>query len=85
MLAKSLMHIMGVLWPVFSIVIHATEFAVWTFSVYGQTAPDTIDPDHQVHGPPWYITKSCSVAKASTNIHYCIQAKAAFYIAVFFV
>jgi hypothetical protein len=85
MLAKSLMHIMRVLYPILSIVIHGAEFAIWTFSVYGQTSGDTIDPDHMNPGPPWYITKNCNVSKLQTNVHYCLQAKASFYVTVFFV
>jgi hypothetical protein len=85
MLAKSLLHIMRVLYPIFSIIIHGAEFAVWTYSVHGQMSGDTIDPEHLNPGPPWYITKNCKVANLPTNVHYCLQAKASFYVAIFFV
>jgi hypothetical protein len=79
------MAVMRVLYPVLSIFIHGIEFGLYMYSVYGQTSHDTIDPDHINNGPPWYITKSCSVAVLPSDIGYCKQAKASFYVAVFMV
>jgi hypothetical protein len=36
------------------------------------------DPEHPQPGPPWYISKSCSVAAHKSNIEYCAQAKSLF-------
>jgi len=83
LLAKSVMIIMKVLYPPLSFLIHAAELGTYVYSAYGQTSPDTIDPEHVNNGPPWYITKSCSVAAIKSNVGYCLQAKASFYVTVF--
>lgn len=80
LLLKSVLVPMHVLFPIFAFLIHAVEVGLWAYSVYAQTSPDTIDPVHKNHGPPWYITKSCSVAFKKENIGFCKQAKASFYI-----
>lgn len=40
------------------------------------------DPKHPQPGPPWYISKSCSVAAHESNIPYCEQAKSLFAVSV---
>jgi len=60
--------------------IHGIEFGLYMYSLYGQTSPDTIDPEHVNNGPPWYITKSCSIASTGQLKGYCTQAKASFYV-----
>jgi len=82
LLVKSVMAIMRVLYPFISIIIHGIEFGLYMFSIHGQTSPDTIDPQHINNGPPWFITKSCSVTALPQNIGYCKQAKASFYVSV---
>jgi len=74
---------MHVMWPVISIILHGLETGLYAYSLYGQTSHDTIDPAHVNNGLPWYITKSCSVSAKASNEHYCLQAKATFYITVF--
>jgi hypothetical protein len=74
-----------VLFPVLSVLIHGLELGLYSYSVFGQTSPDTLDPKHSNPGPPWYITKSCSVAVLKSNVGYCQQAKASFFVAVFMV
>jgi len=61
-----------------SVVVHAILTAIFVVSLAYQAGPDTSDPDHPQNGPPWYITKPCSVAHDPSNIGYCQQAKAAF-------
>ncbi|KAF2399364.1 hypothetical protein EJ06DRAFT_557217 [Trichodelitschia bisporula] len=73
-----------VFYPALSVLVNGVLCAVYAFSLRAQTAPDTIDPAHQNTGPPWYITRSCSLASPD-NVGYCKQAKAAFYVTVFMV
>jgi hypothetical protein len=84
LLLKSVLVPMHVLFPIFSLILHAAEVGIWSYSIYGQTSPDTIDTDPKRHanGPPWYITKSCSVAFKKGNIGFCQQAKASFFVSV---
>lgn len=77
------MFIMHIFFPFLSLLVHSLLLALYAYSVHGQTAPDTIDPENQVNGPPWYITKSCSEAHDSSNEGFCQQAKASFYVTVF--
>lgn len=71
-----------VLYPIVTFCIHLLKVGLFAFSVYGQTAPDTIDPEHKNHGPPWYIKYSCNVSYYKADIGYCMQAKALFYVIV---
>jgi len=83
LLVKSVLVPLHVLYPILSFLMHALEVGLYAYSVYGQTAPDTIDPKHSNPGPPWYITKSCSVAALKSNTGFCQQAKGAFFVTVF--
>lgn len=47
-----------------------------------QAGSDTTDSRHMQRGPPWYITKPCSVAYSASNIGYCEQAKSLFALTV---
>jgi hypothetical protein len=85
LLVKCIAVIMGVMYPVVSLLVHGLELALWAFSVHGQSAPDMSDPEHPNSGAPWYITKPCSVAKLPLDEGYCKQAKASFFVAVFLV
>lgn len=78
LLVKSIMYLLHVFPPIMSVALHAILLALYTVSIYYQAGHDTTDPQHPQRGPPWYITKSCSVAFSKSNIHYCTQAKAAF-------
>ncbi|KAF2427349.1 hypothetical protein EJ08DRAFT_354510 [Tothia fuscella] len=80
LLLKGVLLPLKVLFPIFSAIIHATEVGLWSYSVYAQTSPDTIDPKHSNPGPPWYITKSCSVVFKEGNRGFCMQAKASFWV-----
>jgi hypothetical protein len=72
-------------WPSISIFIHGLELALFAYSLHGQTAPDLSDPKYPNPGLPWYLTRSCSVATIKSNIGYCMQAKGAFFVTIFFV
>lgn len=74
--------ITNVFYPILSLPLHVALTALWAYSIYLQTAPDTIDPDHQNHGAPWYITKSCSISSTNQIKGYCEQAKSAFAVSV---
>jgi hypothetical protein len=78
MLVKSIMYMVNVFPPILSVIVHCVLTALYAASVYYQASSDTSDPEHPQNGPPWYITKSCSVAHSESNIGYCQQAKAAF-------
>jgi hypothetical protein len=81
LLTKVTMHIMGIFWPIFSVMMHAGLVAVYAFSVYGQAAPDNSDPDHPTNGPCWYLTKDCNSVE-SDLVGYCKQAKSAFAVTI---
>jgi len=82
LLCKVTMYITHVFYPLVSLIVHGILVALWAISVHAQTAPDTIDPARSNHGPPWYITKSCSIASSKTLEGYCQQAKSAFAVTV---
>jgi hypothetical protein len=82
MLAKSIMYICHVFPPILSVIIHAALIGLYAVSVSYQAGSDTSDPEHPQNGPPWYITKSCSVVHDPSITGYCTQAKAAFYCTV---
>jgi hypothetical protein len=81
MLVKALFLYLHTLYPVLSLVVHAIEAGLWAYSVYGQSSPDMSDPANPQPGPAWYITKSCNVAFKKSNVGFCMQAKASFYVA----
>jgi len=78
MLVKATMYMLHVFPPILSIFVHAVLIVLYAVSIDYQASSDTTDPDHPQHGPPWYITKSCSVAHNKNNIGYCKQAKSSF-------
>ncbi|GAM83414.1 hypothetical protein ANO11243_014020 [Dothideomycetidae sp. 11243] len=82
LLVKSVAFIMHIWYPVVSAVIHAGLFAIYLFSACAQLGSDKSDPQHLQNGPPWYITKSCSVAYYPSNRGYCRQAKASLAVAI---
>ncbi|KAI9817867.1 MAG: hypothetical protein M1827_000986 [Pycnora praestabilis] len=78
LLVKAVMFILHVFHPLLSVLVHLTLAALYAVSIHAQAASDMSDSKHPQHGPPWYITRSCSVAHNRNNVHYCQQAKAAF-------
>ncbi|KAF1958652.1 hypothetical protein CC80DRAFT_16354 [Byssothecium circinans] len=74
--------LLHVCFPIFSLPLHLALMALWAFSIHAQTAPDTIDPERQNKGPPWYISKSCNVVDDKTIRGYCAQAKASFAVSI---
>lgn len=82
LLVKAVLFVLHMWIPILSALVHSVLLALWAFSVYAQSASDLSDPLHLQHGPPWYITKSCSVAFDRNNVHYCRQAKAAFAVSI---
>lgn len=69
---------MNLFYPPMSVFIHLGLVAVYIVSASGQAGSDTSDPDHPQSGPPWYLTKSCSVATKQDVGAYCKQAKTLF-------
>lgn len=64
--------------PPVSAFMHGSLLVLWIAAASFQAGSDTTDSRHPQHGPPWYITKSCSVAYSESNVGYCQQAKALF-------
>ncbi|TID20889.1 hypothetical protein E2P81_ATG05520 [Venturia nashicola] len=81
MLVKALLLYLHTLYPFLSLATHGLEVGLWAYSVYGQQTPDMSDPAHPQPGPAWYITKNCNVAFKKSNVGFCMQAKASFYVA----
>jgi len=81
LLVKAVMFVLHIWYPILGTVVNAAITALWIVSIYGQAGPDHSDPKHPSN-VAWYITKSCSYAKASGNEHYCLMAKGTFAVTV---
>jgi hypothetical protein len=81
-LIKFTLWLLHVFYPILSLILHVALTALWAASLYIQTAPDTVDPEHQSKGAPWYITKNCNVVSDKRTQGYCMQAKSAFAVSV---
>lgn len=81
MLVKALLLYLHTLYPFLSLAAHGLEMGLWAYSVYGQQTPDMSDPANPQPGPAWYITKNCNVSFKKSNVGFCMQAKASFYVA----
>ncbi|KAI9376008.1 hypothetical protein BJX61DRAFT_26142 [Aspergillus egyptiacus] len=82
LITKFPLHILHLLYPIVSVIVHTGLVIVYCISAAWQAGKDTSDPDHPQNGPPWYITKNCNVAFDSSNISYCRQAKSLFAVTV---
>lgn len=82
MLVKTTMFIMHVWYPLLATVVNVIITCLWVVSIAGQAGPDHSDPEHP-SSSAWYVTKSCSYAKASGYVHYCQMAKGTFAVTVF--
>jgi hypothetical protein len=76
------MWLLKVFLPILSFLLHTALLCLWSYGLYMQTAPDTIDPAHQNKGAPWYITKSCNIVDDKINRAYCMQAKSSFAVTI---
>jgi hypothetical protein len=83
-LVKTTMFSLHWFFPIIALPVHIAELALWSYSIYAQTAPDTIDPDPKRHnnGAPWYITKSCNIVSDDKIKGYCMQAKSSFAVSI---
>ena len=81
-LIKSTMWLLKVFLPIFSLILHSALLSLWAYGLHIQTSPDTIDPEHQNKGAPWYITKSCSIVDNKQERAYCMQAKSSFAVTI---
>ncbi|KAH8597564.1 hypothetical protein B0O99DRAFT_617689 [Bisporella sp. PMI_857] len=84
LLVKAVMFVMHVWYPLLGAVTNAAVTALWIVSAYGQGGPDHSDPKHDSN-VAWYIAKSCSYAKPTHNVGYCMQAKSAFAVTIIMV
>lgn len=78
MLVKAIMYMLHVFPPVLSAIVHGIILALYSVSIAYQASSDTSDPLHPQNGPPWYVTKPCSVTRNKSLVGYCRQAKASF-------
>lgn len=76
------MYMLHVFPPIISVFVHTLLIILYSVSLAYQTSSDLSDPTRPQKGAPWYITKSCNVAKYQSNIGYCRQAKSTFYCTV---
>lgn len=84
LLVKSAMFVLHCWIPALSVVIHAALVALYAVSIYNQSQPDLSDPEHQLRGLPWYLSKGCSYAERG-NEGYCLQARASFAVVILMV
>ncbi|KAJ9220458.1 hypothetical protein DTO169C6_7202 [Paecilomyces variotii] len=82
LLTKAPMQILRVFYPPISVAVHGALIVLYSIAASFQAGKDMSDPQHPQPGPPWYITKSCSVAAHKSNIGYCEQAKSLFAITI---
>jgi hypothetical protein len=75
------MFVLHVWYPILGTIVNAIITALWIVSIYGQAGPDHMDPEFP-SSTAWYVTKSCDLAAASGNKHYCLMAKGTFAITV---
>ncbi|KAJ6126872.1 hypothetical protein N7523_002484 [Penicillium sp. IBT 18751x] len=81
-IVKFPIHCMHLFFPPIAAVVHGTIMVLWIVSARFQAGSDMSDPKHPQPGPPWYISKSCSVAAHKSNIPYCEQAKSLFAVSI---
>lgn len=82
LLAKLIMVIMKVYFPLIGLLIGIVQTALYTTSVYGQMGPDYLDPEHP--SPiAWYIRYSCDIASRFKIGKHCMMAKGTFAVTVF--
>ena len=81
-LVKATLWLLGVFFPIISLLLHIGLMTIWAYGIHVQTAPDTIDPNRINRGAPWYITKSCNIVEDKYVKSYCMQAKSAFAVSI---
>lgn len=82
LMAKVPMHIVHAFHPPLSAFVHGSMMALFIVAARFQAGSDMTDPRRPQPGAPWFITKSCSVAKYPSNIGYCRQAKSLFAVTI---
>ncbi|KAJ9292956.1 hypothetical protein DTO271G3_8254 [Paecilomyces variotii] len=82
LLTKAPIHILRVFYPPLSVAVHGALVVLYSIAASFQAGKDMSDPQHPQPGPPWYITKSCSVAAHKSDIGYCQQAKSLFAVTI---
>jgi len=77
LIVKATLYVMHMWYPILSVPVNTAIVALWAVSIYGQAGPDYSDPQHP-SSSAWYVSKSCSYAEASGNLHNCLMAKGSF-------
>ena len=82
LLAKMILFIMKVWYPLIGVCFNTGLVAIFAVSVYGQMGPDYADARYP--SPiAWYIAKGCSYARAEKAERSCMLAKGSFAVTVF--
>ncbi|CCC05998.1 hypothetical protein SMACR_00214 [Sordaria macrospora] len=77
LLVKMIMIIMKFFYPILGLIVSLSLTVLYAVSAYGQAGPDYADPKYP-SPVPWYIAKSCSVARPFNAEKNCQIAKGAF-------
>jgi len=86
LLTKVTLFILHLWFPLMGTIVNTIIVVLWSVSAYGQAGPDHSDPTLPSN-MAWYISKSCSFAKAENYdwVHYCDQAKGLFAVTIFMI
>lgn len=82
LLAKMILFIMKVWFPIVGVAANTGLVAIFAVSVYGQMGPDYADPRYP-SAIAWYIRKDCSYARYLGADKSCQLAKGSFAITTF--
>jgi hypothetical protein len=77
-LVKVPVHVLRFFYPPVGVFVNGVCLILYIVAACFQAGSDTSDPRHLQKGPPWYITKPCSVSFYPSDVGYCQQAKALF-------
>ncbi|KAK4231248.1 hypothetical protein QBC38DRAFT_262833 [Podospora fimiseda] len=82
LLAKMIATIMKIFYPIFGTIISFAMTAMFVVSVYGQAGPDYAD-DRYPSPTPWYLRKSCEIARPYNAVKSCHMARGSFAVTVY--
>ena len=82
LLARMILTIMHVFYPIMGTFAAFALTALYATSVYGQMGPDYADARYP-SPVAWYISKSCDYAKRNNAANSCMLAKGTFAVTVY--
>jgi len=77
LLARMILTIMHVFYPLMGLFTSIALTALYATSVYGQAGPDYADARYP-SPVAWYISKSCDYARRGNAVNSCLMAKGTF-------